>query len=54
MNMGSVDRGASDEQLLELRSWKYKEVGNDLELGDSAIENHNQVSDELIMKFVSN
>lgn len=28
MNMGSVDRGASDEQLSSLPSWKYKECGN--------------------------
>ncbi|MCD7456049.1 hypothetical protein HAX54_030523 [Datura stramonium] len=28
MNMGSVDRGASDEQLSNLPSWKYKEIGN--------------------------
>ncbi|CAN4075447.1 unnamed protein product [Withania somnifera] len=28
MNMASVDRGASDEQLSSLPSWKYKETGN--------------------------
>lgn len=44
MNMGSVDRGASDEQLSELPSWKYKDVGADLELGNSALKNEHQVS----------
>lgn len=28
MNMGSIDRGATDEQLSNLPSWKYKEIGN--------------------------
>ncbi|KAL8122229.1 E3 ubiquitin-protein ligase At4g11680-like [Apium graveolens] len=40
MNMGSINRGASDEQLARLSCWKYKdhvhqtEVGSDLELGN--------------------
>lgn len=41
MNMGSIDRGASDEQLSKLSSWKYKEVGNNLELGNSALNTQN-------------
>lgn len=41
MNMGSVDRGATDEQLSKLPSWKYKEAGNNLELGNSALNNEN-------------
>lgn len=32
MNMGSVDRGATDEQLSNLPSWKYKEIGNKEEI----------------------
>ncbi|XP_024026250.1 E3 ubiquitin-protein ligase At4g11680 [Morus notabilis] len=33
MNMGSIDKGASDDQISELPSWKYKAVDNKLELG---------------------
>lgn len=51
MNMGSVNRGASDEQLARLSCWKYKEDrvhqsedGSDLELGDCQIQNKNQVT----------
>ncbi|OVA19749.1 zinc finger protein [Macleaya cordata] len=36
MNMGSFDRGASDDQISRLPSWKYKEVDVNLELGDDA------------------
>ncbi|XP_016581466.2 E3 ubiquitin protein ligase RIE1 [Capsicum annuum] len=35
INMGSVDRGASDEQLSGLLSWKYKEIGNEEEITSS-------------------
>ncbi|XP_060209070.1 uncharacterized protein LOC132636284 isoform X2 [Lycium barbarum] len=41
MNMGSVDRGASDEQLSSLPSWKYKEIGKKEELRNSGVENEN-------------
>ncbi|KAK4369538.1 hypothetical protein RND71_013330 [Anisodus tanguticus] len=41
MNMGSIDRGASDEQLSNLPSWKYKEIGKKEELKSSALENEN-------------
>ncbi|XP_010245027.1 PREDICTED: E3 ubiquitin-protein ligase At4g11680-like [Nelumbo nucifera] len=36
MNMGSVERGASDDQLSRLPSWRYKEVEANIELGDDA------------------
>ncbi|KAG8385995.1 hypothetical protein BUALT_Bualt03G0103000 [Buddleja alternifolia] len=36
MNMASLDRGATDEQLASLPSWKYKDFANSLELGNSA------------------
>ncbi|KAK6123855.1 hypothetical protein DH2020_042402 [Rehmannia glutinosa] len=37
MNAGSLQRGATEEQLASLPSWKYKDViGNALELGNSA------------------
>lgn len=53
MNMGSVNRGASDEQLAGLRCWRYKEdhafcqsqVGSDLELGNFQLQTKNQVTD---------
>ncbi|KAF6153818.1 hypothetical protein GIB67_001051 [Kingdonia uniflora] len=35
MNMGSFDKGASDDQLSRLLSWRYKEVESNLECGDS-------------------
>ncbi|KAA8527091.1 hypothetical protein F0562_008680 [Nyssa sinensis] len=42
MNMGSTDRGASDGQISNLPSWRYKEVDTNLELGKSALDNENQ------------
>ncbi|XP_060189736.1 E3 ubiquitin protein ligase RIE1-like [Lycium barbarum] len=39
MNMGSVDKGASDEQLSNLPSWNYKE--NKEEIKSSAMDNEN-------------
>ncbi|KAI3456782.1 hypothetical protein Pfo_013445 [Paulownia fortunei] len=39
MNAASLHRGAIEEQLASLPSWKYKDVGNILELGNSA-KNH--------------
>lgn len=41
MNMASVDRGASDEQLSSLPSWKYKEIGNKEDLRNWALQNEN-------------
>lgn len=41
MNVGSVERGASDDQISRLPSWKYKLVDNNLELSDDS--NHNSV-----------
>lgn len=41
MNMGSVERGASDDQISRLPSWKYKQVDNNLEIGNDS--NHNSV-----------
>ncbi|XP_016506483.1 E3 ubiquitin-protein ligase At4g11680-like [Nicotiana tabacum] len=42
MNMGSVDRGASDEQLSSLPSWKYKESGKKEQPKYSGVENENE------------
>lgn len=36
MNMGSTDRGASDDQISKLPSCRYKDIDNNLELGKSA------------------
>lgn len=41
MNVASVERGASDDQISRLPSWKYKQVDNNLGLGDDS--NHNLV-----------
>lgn len=35
MNMGSIDKGASDDQISQLPSWKYKAVDNKSESGNS-------------------
>ena len=50
MNMGSVDRGASDDQISQLPSWKYKAVDTKLEHGNdtdcnSGPHNEDPVSD---------
>lgn len=34
MNMGSIDRGASDDQISRLPSWRVKEVDTNLHVGD--------------------
>lgn len=41
MNVASVERGASDDQISRLPSWKYKQVDNNLGLSDDS--NHNLV-----------
>ncbi|KAK9941161.1 hypothetical protein M0R45_017782 [Rubus argutus] len=33
MNMGSIDKAASDDQISQLPSWRYKEVNTTVELG---------------------
>ncbi|KAK9269112.1 hypothetical protein L1049_000881 [Liquidambar formosana] len=48
MNMGSTDRGASDDQISRLPSWRYKEVDANLEPGNgndcnSILPNENPV-----------
>ncbi|KAL1127045.1 hypothetical protein V6Z11_A13G153000 [Gossypium hirsutum] len=32
MNMGSIERGASDDQISRLPSWRYKEINTNLDL----------------------
>ncbi|XP_008218667.1 PREDICTED: E3 ubiquitin-protein ligase At4g11680 isoform X1 [Prunus mume] len=34
MNMGSIDKAASDDQISQLPSWRYKEVNTKVELGN--------------------
>ncbi|XAR56815.1 hypothetical protein NMG60_11037430 [Bertholletia excelsa] len=36
MNVGSTDRGASDDQISSLPSWRYKELNTNLEVGKPA------------------
>uniref|UniRef100_A0A7N0U4T3 RING-type domain-containing protein n=1 Tax=Kalanchoe fedtschenkoi TaxID=63787 RepID=A0A7N0U4T3_KALFE len=38
MNMGSTDRGASDDQISHLASWRYKEAIGDIESANNANE----------------
>lgn len=54
MNMGSVDRGASDDQISQLPSWKYKAVDTTLEhVNDtdcsSGPDNEDPVSDTTLI-----
>lgn len=49
MNMGSTEKGASDDQISQLPSWRYKEVDSNLELGNdtdcnSGLSNEDPVS----------
>ncbi|RZC65925.1 hypothetical protein C5167_009615 [Papaver somniferum] len=46
MNMGSFDKGASDYQISRLPSWKYKEVDDNLELGDDDVHFNSDHEDE--------
>ncbi|XP_021993323.1 E3 ubiquitin protein ligase RIE1 isoform X2 [Helianthus annuus] len=39
MNAGSTNRGASEEQILKLPTWKYKETESDIEHGKAIIDN---------------
>lgn len=41
MNIGSTDRGALEDQITKLPSWRYKEADGSLELGKSASKNEN-------------
>ncbi|XP_071697715.1 E3 ubiquitin-protein ligase At4g11680-like [Rutidosis leptorrhynchoides] len=38
MNAGSINRGASEDQISKLPTWKYKEIDQDLENGKSVID----------------
>ena len=59
MNMGSSARGASDDQISQLQSWRYKHVhtqlehGNDSESGERLI-NEDPVSNITIISRMSN
>ncbi|XP_057461174.1 E3 ubiquitin-protein ligase At1g63170-like isoform X1 [Actinidia eriantha] len=44
LNMGSTDRGASDDQISNLPTWRYKDINTDLELGKSNSSSENPVS----------
>ena len=39
MNMGSVDKGASDDQISRLPSWRFKEANANLDLPNGADSN---------------
>ncbi|KAF9603745.1 hypothetical protein IFM89_037831 [Coptis chinensis] len=51
MNMGSIDRGATDDQISGLPSWSYKEVEANLELGDEA-ECNSDAENETSLTFL--
>ncbi|XP_015880501.1 E3 ubiquitin-protein ligase At4g11680 [Ziziphus jujuba] len=46
MNMGSIDRGASDDQISQLPSWKYKAVDTKLDHGNDADCNSGPVNED--------
>lgn len=43
MNMGAADKGASDDQISRLPSWRYKRVDSNLEACNSAPANEDPV-----------
>jgi hypothetical protein len=45
MNMGSTEKGASDDQISQLPSWKYKEVDSNLDLGNDT-DSNSELSNE--------
>ncbi|XP_042498173.1 E3 ubiquitin-protein ligase At1g63170-like [Macadamia integrifolia] len=47
MNMGSEDRGASDDQISHLPSWKYKQVDSHSGPGDAAEYNSDSENENL-------
>ncbi|GAV59652.1 zf-RING_2 domain-containing protein [Cephalotus follicularis] len=46
MNMGSTERGASDDQILRLPSWRYKQADVNLELGNDVESNSKPANDD--------
>ncbi|GMJ11586.1 Drought-Responsive RING Protein 1 [Hibiscus trionum] len=47
MNMGSIDRGASDDQISRLPSWRYyKEINTNLELDHDSDRNKNRANED--------
>ncbi|KAL1307272.1 hypothetical protein HN51_049245 [Arachis hypogaea] len=46
MNMGSSDKGASDDQISQLPSWRYKESHTKLELGNKDFEGSEKLINE--------
>ncbi|KAG2682651.1 hypothetical protein I3760_11G200600 [Carya illinoinensis] len=46
MNAGSSDRGASDDQLSQLPSWRYKEVDTKFDLGNDADSNSDHANED--------
>lgn len=50
MNMGSIDKAASDDQISQLPSWRYKEVNTTVDFrsdGNSDLVNEDPVSHNL-------
>ncbi|KAE8693537.1 serine-rich family protein [Hibiscus syriacus] len=48
MNMGSIDRGASDDQISRLPSWRYKEFNSSLELDHDSDCNTSRANEDLV------
>lgn len=46
MNMGSIDKGASDDQISQLPSWKYKAIDNKSESGNSTESNSDSTDED--------
>ncbi|KAH7574718.1 hypothetical protein JRO89_XS03G0334800 [Xanthoceras sorbifolium] len=46
MNMGSMDKGASDDQISSLPNWRYKQVDNNSGLGNDSNGNSTSANEE--------
>jgi hypothetical protein len=51
MNMGSTDKGASEDQISQLPSWRYKEVDTKLELGNDTECNPDLTNEDPVSRF---
>lgn len=52
MNMGSVDRGASDDQISSLPSWRYKAIDSDLKIGNGSECSSNLITEDEVSVII--
>lgn len=53
MNMGSTDKGASEDQISQLPSWRYKEVDTKLELGNDTDCNPDLTNEDPVSQILT-